>query len=607
MIILDYQTINSSFSARGEQLIQPEIHLVLLALVGQSVSLLIHLSYRYLRLRSTVMNCLSHHARSYISLGLLKISSYVTSKIPPWNQCFYMPSKPCLNPASVVSPLGLSRAHCYSSRSKSGKSKMLTAEKEKDAFFVVRKGDVIGIYKDLNDCQAQLGSSVFDPPVSVYKGYSLPKDSEDYLSSVGMKNPLYCFGASDLREDMFGSLTPCLFQEPTSSKVKVSEEEDTSELKSKDMKHDMPSASVFDQQLKPSAVTSDETCFIEFDGASKGNPGLSGAAAVLKTEDGSLICKVRQGLGIATNNAAEYHGLILGLKHAIERGYKKIKVKGDSKLICMQIKGKWKVNNEVLSKLHEEAKQLTNECISFEISHVLRNLNSAADEQANLAVRLPGNVERISRMLTKALRILKPRSIPGPVYSSSPSPRLTPGAVSRTTAGAAEIDADDAVAYSDPTESPTAMPITMQVHLQPRVVVYDGVCHLCHGGVKWIIKADKYRKIKFCCLQSKSAEPYLTVSGVTKEDVQKRFLFIEGLGSYHQASTAALRVVSYLPLPYSALKAFAIVPTPLRDSVYDYVANNRYNWFGKAEDCLVLKEKELLERFIDRDELIDRC
>lgn len=75
-----------------------------------------------------------------------------------------MPSKLCLNPASVVSPLGLSRAHCYSSRSKSAKSKMLTAvsaaDKEKDAFFVVRKGDVIGIYKDLNDCQAQVGSSV---------------------------------------------------------------------------------------------------------------------------------------------------------------------------------------------------------------------------------------------------------------------------------------------------------------------------------------------------------------------------------------------------------------------------------------------------------------
>ncbi|CAH8312991.1 unnamed protein product [Eruca vesicaria subsp. sativa] len=216
-------------------------------------------------------------------------------------------------------------------------------------------------------------------------------------------------------------------------------------------------------------------------------------------------------------------------------------------------------------------------------------------------------------MLTKALRILKPRSIVGaslrrrPFSFSSSSPRLTPGAVSRTTAAAAEIDADDAVAYSDPTESPAAIPIMMQAHLQPRVVVYDGVCHLCHGGVKWIIKADKYRKIKFCCLQSKAAEPYLTVSGVTKEDCEKRFLFVEGLGSYHQASTAALKVVSYLPLPYSALNAFSIVPTPLRDSVYDYVAKHRYNWFGKAEDCLVLKDQELLERFIDRDELIDRC
>ncbi|CAN8291777.1 unnamed protein product [Cochlearia groenlandica] len=217
-------------------------------------------------------------------------------------------------------------------------------------------------------------------------------------------------------------------------------------------------------------------------------------------------------------------------------------------------------------------------------------------------------------MLTKAaLRILKPRSILGGsllrrsvFFSTSSPPPLSPGAISRTTADAADIDADDAVAYSDSAQSPIAMPMVMPGQLQPRVVVYDGVCHLCHGGVKWIIKADKYRKIKFCCLQSKAAEPYLTLSGVTKEDVKKRFLFIEGLGLYHQASTAALQVVSYLPLPYSALSAFSIVPTPIRDSVYDYVAKHRYDWFGKAEDCLVLKDQELLERFIDRDELIDR-
>lgn len=49
-----------------------------------------------------------------------------------------------------------------------------------------------------------------------------------------------------------------------------------------------------------------------------------------------------------------------------------------------------------------------------------------------------------------------------------------------------------------------------------------------------------------------------------------------------------------------------MVPTPIRDAVYDYVAKQRYEWFGKAEDCLVLQEKELLERFIDREELMNR-
>lgn len=68
---------------------------------------------------------------------------------------------------------------------------------------------------------------------------------------------------------------------------------------------------------------------------------------------------------------------------------------------------------------------------------------------------------------------------------------------------------------------------------------------------------------------------------------------------------AALRVLSYLPLPYSALSSLMIVPRPIRDAAYDYIAKRRYAWFGKGDSCLVLQEKELLERFIDRDELID--
>ncbi|KAL8518949.1 hypothetical protein ACS0TY_010054 [Phlomoides rotata] len=145
-----------------------------------------------------------------------------------------------------------------------------------------------------------------------------------------------------------------------------------------------------------------------------------------------------------------------------------------------------------------------------------------------------------------------------------------------------------------------------QFILQRRVLVYDGVCHLCHSGVKRIIKADKDRKIRFCCVQSKAAEPYMEVCGVEQKDVLRRFLFVESPGSYHQGSSAALRVLSHLPLPISALSSLMFVPTPLRDAVYDLVAKRRYDWFGKDDDCLVLKEVELLERFVDGEELLER-
>ncbi|KAF5443194.1 hypothetical protein F2P56_035773 [Juglans regia] len=197
--------------------------------------------------------------------------------------------------------------------------------------------------------------------------------------------------------------------------------------------------------------------------------------------------------------------------------------------------------------------------------------------------------------------------------SCSNASRPSSGVVLDASTAAADVDdvvqeeEDQDLVYSD-TVAHVASSIlkpAIPTLLQPRVVVYDGVCHLCHRGVKWVIEADKYRKIKFCCLQSKAAEPYLSLCGVDREDVLRRFLFIEGPGLYHQASTAALRVMSYLPLPYSALSTLMVVPTPLRDAVYDYVAKRRYDWFGKSEDCLVLREQELLERFIDREEMMD--
>ncbi|PNX77515.1 hop-interacting protein thi034, partial [Trifolium pratense] len=78
------------------------------------------------------------------------------------------------------------------------------------------------------------------------------------------------------------------------------------------------------------------SCTLEFDGACKGNPGPAGAGAILRAEDGSKVYRLREGVGTATNNVAEYRALILGLKQALKKGYKHIRVQGDSLLVCNQ-------------------------------------------------------------------------------------------------------------------------------------------------------------------------------------------------------------------------------------------------------------------------------
>lgn len=274
----------------------------------------------------------------------------------------------------------------------------MVMEKEKDAFYVVRKGDVVGIYNSLADSQAQVGSSVCNPPVSVYKGYSLSKDTEEYLVSHGLKNALYTIRAADLKEDLFGKLVPCPFQEPSSTKEGTSNK-DVSKKRSLGVlgqdNEKVISEDPLRKQVKldhaavadaPSHAT--QTCMVEFDGASKGNPGKAGAGAILRANDGSVICRLREGVGVATNNVAEYRAMILGMKYALKKGFTGIHIQGDSKLVCMQIDGSWKVKNENMATLYKVAKELKDKFSSFQISHVLRNFNSDADAQANLAINL---------------------------------------------------------------------------------------------------------------------------------------------------------------------------------------------------------------------------
>ncbi|XP_076894713.1 uncharacterized protein LOC143547085 isoform X2 [Bidens hawaiensis] len=155
---------------------------------------------------------------------------------------------------------------------------------------------------------------------------------------------------------------------------------------SENSQRNIPETESFIEALPVSACCS--SCIIEFDGASKGNPGPAGAGVVLRAVDGSLVYRLRQGLGVATNNVVEYRAVILGLRHALDRGFRHVRVHGDSKLVCMQVNGLWKTKTQNMAELCNVAKELKEKFQSFQICHIERAYNSEADTQANLGVHL---------------------------------------------------------------------------------------------------------------------------------------------------------------------------------------------------------------------------
>ncbi|KAG8477258.1 hypothetical protein CXB51_030397 [Gossypium anomalum] len=245
-------------------------------------------------------------------------------------------------------------------------------EEEKDAFYVVKKGDVIGIYKSLRDLTAEAGISTYDPSLRVYKGYGLSKQAEVYLGSCGLKNAAYSISASEVNDNTFGKLVPCPPQQPTSFRGNTSNRDPSPnrlhQILGKEL---VGSTSLYtDPRINHMNVTSQVMpstqmmpsnspyYIIEFDGASKGNPGPAGAGAVLRTEDGRVVCRLCEGVGIATNNVAEYRAAILGMKYALRKGFKHVRVQGDSNLVCMQVQGRWKIKSQNLVELNKVAKDL---------------------------------------------------------------------------------------------------------------------------------------------------------------------------------------------------------------------------------------------------------
>ncbi len=119
------------------------------------------------------------------------------------------------------------------------------------------------------------------------------------------------------------------------------------------------------------------------DGGSRGNPGPSAYAVVLKDANGWKITELSSFLGVSTNNVAEYEGLLAALVYARDNGYKRLQVRSDSEQMVRQIRGLYRVRNTQLSVLFERASSIIRTFEWFSIDQIARSLNTEADQLVN--------------------------------------------------------------------------------------------------------------------------------------------------------------------------------------------------------------------------------
>jgi len=121
------------------------------------------------------------------------------------------------------------------------------------------------------------------------------------------------------------------------------------------------------------------------DGGSRGNPGPAGYGVHIEREDGT-IAELKESLGLATNNVAEYSGLIAALRWAAAHGISKLHIRADSELLVEQMRGEYRVKSPGLQPLYEQARALTRQIGDVTFEHVRREFNRDADRLANEAM-----------------------------------------------------------------------------------------------------------------------------------------------------------------------------------------------------------------------------
>lgn len=133
------------------------------------------------------------------------------------------------------------------------------------------------------------------------------------------------------------------------------------------------------------------------------------------------------------------------------------------------------------------------------------------------------------------------------------------------------------------------------------IILFDGVCNLCNGLVRFIIPRDAAKTFRFAALQSDVGQELLRRVG-EGERVLASVVLIEGHRAYVK-STAALQIARRLSGLWPLMYMFFIIPRPIRDGIYDYIASHRYRWFGQRDTCMV-PTAETKGRFVQPEELL---
>lgn len=130
-----------------------------------------------------------------------------------------------------------------------------------------------------------------------------------------------------------------------------------------------------------------------------------------------------------------------------------------------------------------------------------------------------------------------------------------------------------------------------------KIILFDGVCNLCNGAVQFIIKRDKKDVFRFAALQSEIGRKLVSERQIDTFHIDSIILIDPGVAFYIK-SDAAMEIAQEIGGVWSLIGLFKWIPTRFRNIVYDFIANNRYKWYGKKDQCMV-PTPELSAKFLN--------